>query len=298
MYRRGFLKTAAWASLSPLKLRARGEFVPGLELITVLKLLGENFGATLQAVADIGYRQVETLGSLGRSPGDVREALSACHLVSPAQHLVPDDLYGVFQRWDRGSLTMPEALSELRRGYALPHIERIVDQGLIRAHAMGQAFLVWPVLFAEHVTSLHALDALIRALNTAGALCQREGVTFAFHNGSKAFERIGSDVAYDLILHNTNPQTVKMELDTFYAAKAGADPLRYFADYPDRFRLVHLKDMDSNGEITDLGKGTIRFPALIAAAQAAGVEHFFVEHDQAKDPLASARMSFDYVQRL
>jgi sugar phosphate isomerase/epimerase len=298
LYRRGFLKTAAWASLSPLKLRARGEFPLGLELITVLALLGENFGATLKAVADIGYRRVETLGSLGRSPGEVREALSACHLISPAQHLVPDDLYGVYQRWDRGSLTMPEALSELRQGYALQHIERIIDQGLFRAHAMGQAFLVWPVLFDEHVASLHALDALIRALNTAGALCQREGVTFAFHNGSKAFERIGSDVAYDLILRNTNPQTVKMELDTFYAAKAGADPLRYFANYPDRFRLVHLKDMDSNGEITDLGNGTVRFPALIAAAQAAGVEHFFVEHDQAKDPLASARVSFDYVQRL
>jgi sugar phosphate isomerase/epimerase len=298
LYRRGFLKTAAWASLSPLKLRARDEFVPGLELITVLALLGDNFGATLQAVADIGYRQVETLGSLGRSPAEVREALSACHLVSPAQHLVPDDLYGVYQRWDRGSLAMPEALRELRQGYDLQHIERIVDQGLSRAHAMGQAFLVWPVLFDEHVASPHALDALIRALNAAGALCQREGVNFAFHNGSKAFERIGSDVVYDLILRNTNPEAVKMEWDTFYAAKAGADALRYFADYPDRFRLVHLKDMASNGEITDLGKGTVRFPALIAAAQGAGVRHFFVEHDQARNPLASARAGFDYVKRL
>jgi sugar phosphate isomerase/epimerase len=298
LFRRGFLKTAAWASLSPLKLRARGEFVPGLEVITVLALLDENLGATFKAVADIGYRQIETLGSLGRSPGEVREALSACHLVSPAQHLVPDDLYGVYQRWDRGSLAMPEALCELRQGYALQHIERIVDQGLSRAHAMGQSFLVWPVLFDEHVASLHALDALIRAMNTAGALCQREGVTFAFHNGSKAFEHMGSDVAYDLILRNTNPQTVKMEWDTFYAAKAGADPLQYFVNHPDRFRLVHLKDMDSNGEITDLGDGTIRFPALIAAAQAAGVKHFFVEHDRAKDPLASARVRFDYVRRL
>jgi sugar phosphate isomerase/epimerase len=305
MDRRRFLSTAASASLtaalslSTTGIQARsGEWAVGLELITVLALLNEDFRATLMSVAAIGYQQVETLGSLGRSPAEVHAVFADCHLVSPAQHLVPDDLYGVYQRWDRGLLSMADAMRSLSEGYALSRIEPIIEQGIARAHAMDQQFLVWPVLFDDQVASRQSLDALIRAFNVAGGLCRRAGLTFAFHNGSKAFTRIGTDMAYDLILRHTNPETVKMELDTYYAAKAGADPLAYFEGFPDRFRLIHLKDIDGKGEITDLGQGTIDFPAIINAAKRAGIRHFFVEHDQATDPLAGARSSFDYLQRL
>jgi sugar phosphate isomerase/epimerase len=109
-------------------------------------------------------------------------------------------------------------------------------------------------------------------------------------------QRICIDVAHELILRHTNVHTVKMELDTYYGIKSGADVLTYFARVPGRFPLLHLKDLDHAGEITDLGRGTIDLTTVLHAATRAGVQHMFVEHDRARDPLASARSSFEDVR--
>jgi sugar phosphate isomerase/epimerase len=302
--RRGFIAMAGGALAAALGesnvaiCAPRGRPTVGLELITVMSLLNEDFGGTLSKVAAVGYEEVETLGSMGRVPVEVRNVLDACHLTSTSQHLVPHDLYGVYQQWDRGLITMAQALASLVEGYALERMEAIIEEGIARARVLGQQYLVWPVLFENQVASTQALDDLIHAFNLAGDLCRREGLTFAYHNGSKAFQRIGTDVVYDLILRQTNVHTVKMELDTYYAFKAGADVLGYFVRFPGRFPLMHLKDLDRQGEITEVGAGTIDFPALIHAAPRAGVQHMFIEQDRAKDPLASARSSFDYVRAL
>lgn len=277
---------------------ALGRGAVGLELITVMSLLNDDFRGTLSEVSAIGYREVETLGSMGRSPAVVRDALEACHLHSPSQHLVPGDLYAVYQQWDRGAITMAQALESLEAGYAVARMEPIIAEGVERARTLGQHYLVWPVLFASQVASTHALDEVIRAFNLAGDLCRREGLTFAYHNGSNAFRRIGTDIAYDLILRHTDGLAVKMELDTYYAFAAGADVPGYFAHFPGRFRLMHLKDLDRQGRITDLGRGTIDFHAVVHAAKVAGVRHLFVEQDRAPDALASARSSFEYVRSL
>jgi len=301
MQRRRFLKNAGLASIGAplLATRARGnEFPIGLELITVLALLANDFRGTLEAVADIGYREVETLGSLGHLPDQVHTILAGCHLTTPAQHLVPDDLFNVYQSWDRGALTMAEALTQLREGYALQRIDEIIEQGISRARLLRQQYLVWPVLFEEHVASRRALEKLTAAFNVAGQMCCQNSLTFAFHNGSRAFQRIGPDLAYDVILQETDPQTVKMEWDTYYAAKASVDVREYFGRYPGRFKLLHLKDIDDRGEITDLGRGKIDFPPLVRAARQVGVTHFFVEHDRARDPLLTAQSSFKYVRGL
>src|SRR5271170_4752249 len=96
MQRRRFMVTAAGGALAAaLGNSTAGVCAPrrpravGLELITVMSLLNEDFRGTLSAVAAIGYEEVETLGSMGRTPTEVRAILDACHLISPAQHLVP-----------------------------------------------------------------------------------------------------------------------------------------------------------------------------------------------------------------
>jgi sugar phosphate isomerase/epimerase len=303
MERRAFIAMAGGAFAAALVERlaigaAPARTAVGLELITVMSLLDADFRGTLNQVFAIGYREVETLGSLGRAPSEVREVLRACRLDSPSQHLVPGDLYSVYQRWDRGDMTMAQALESLEAGYALTRLEPIIDEGIERARVLGQRYLVWPVLFASQVASSQALDGVIRAFNQAGDWCRREGLTFAYHNGSNAFQRVGTDLAYELILRETDPATVKLELDTYYASKAGADIPDYFTRFPGRFPLVHLKDLDREGQITGLGQGTIDFPALMHATTRAGVRHFFVEQDRAPDALISVRSSLEYVRSL
>jgi len=303
MQRREFLRTVGLTSIAasfPVSggVAHRSRLAVGLELISVLAPMGVEFRQTLQKVAAIGYTEVETLGSLGRSPDEVYQVLAQCHLRSPAQHLVPDDLYEIYQRWDRGDLTLPQAIAHLQEGYALEKLDHIIEQGIARAHTLRQQFLVWPVLFDDQVASPSALQVVIEAFNCAGELCRQSGLTFAFHNGSNASRRMDQATAYDLILKQTDPATVKMELDTYYLAKAGASARAYLVNYPNRYPLMHLKDIDDHGEIADLGRGSIDFADLLNAARHAGVQHFFVEHDRAVDPFGSARTSLDYLHHL
>ena len=71
----------------------------------------------------------------------------------------------------------------------------------------------------------------------------------------------------------------------------GEDPLAYFEAHPGRFRLCHVKDRTAEGEMVDVGAGEIDFPAIFARSEQAGLAHYFVEHDEPADPVASIRAS-------
>src|ERR1700677_3558870 len=167
MQRRSFIVTAgvgalaaAYGNLSARVCAPRKHRVVGLELITVMSLLNEDFRGTLSNVAVIRYEEVETLSSTGRAPAEVRSILEACHLTSPSQHLVPQDLYGVYQQWDRGVITMAQALASFVKGYALERIELIIEEGIARAKVLGQRYLAWlPVAALMAVPQALVADA-------------------------------------------------------------------------------------------------------------------------------------------
>ena len=91
---------------------------------------------------------------------------------------------------------------------------------------------------------------------------------------------------------------MKIELDLFWITKGGRDPLTYFARWPRRFPLVHVKDMAGAGTMTNVGHGHIDWGRIFAKRREAGIEHFFVEHDNPKSPIDDIKVSFDYMVRL
>ena len=103
---------------------------------------------------------------------------------------------------------------------------------------------------------------------------------------------------YDILLSECDPKLVVMEMDLGWAHHAGADPLAYFAKYPGRFALVHVKDFDKDGNMTEVGKGVIDWKAIFAKADLGGIKHYFVEHDEPKAPLDSIRTSYQYLEKL
>jgi len=91
---------------------------------------------------------------------------------------------------------------------------------------------------------------------------------------------------------------VVMEMDLGWAHHAGVDPLQYFAKYPGRFPLVHVKDFDKNGNMTDVGSGEIDWKAIFAKADVGGIKHYFVEYDDPKSPFDSIQTSYTYLEKL
>ena len=113
---------------------------------------------------------------------------------------------------------------------------------------------------------------------------------------------LDGQLPYDLLLKETDPKLVKMELDLYWATHAGIDPLELFRKNPGRFPLVHLKDMakTEKREFAELGTGSIDFQRILDARKLAGIEHYFVEQDAVTKgtPLEAIATSFQNVQKL
>jgi sugar phosphate isomerase/epimerase len=106
---------------------------------------------------------------------------------------------------------------------------------------------------------------------------------------------------YDVLLKATDKQLLKMELDLYWATKAGHDPLALFKAHPGRFPLWHVKDMDKTEkkDFTEVGNGVIDFKKIFAARQLAGLQYYFVEQDRTPgDPFNSIKQSIGYLKDL
>lgn len=242
----------------------------GVQLYTLRDRMAEDVDATLAAVAAVGYDEVEFAGYFGHAPAAVRALLDAHGLAAPAVH-VP--------------------LATLRTD---------LDGALEAAETIGHQYLVCPWLAEEDRQTADQYRALADLLGEAGERCRAAGRQLAYHNHDFEFVPVDGVVPYDLLLERTDADLVQMELDLYWAAKAGVDPFAYFERWPGRFPLFHLKDMaaGSEGEIVPVGEGVVPFDRVFAEAGRTGQRHVFVEHDHPSDPLASIRASYRHLQAM
>jgi sugar phosphate isomerase/epimerase len=222
----------------------------------------------LAEVAAIGYREVEFAGLFDHKPQDVRAILDKNGLSAPSSHI---DYKRLGSDWAK-------ALDE--------------------AHTLGQSFIVCPSV-DDHVRKKpDGWKQAADAFNRAGEESKKAGIQFAYHNHDWEFQKENGKYFYDSLLEATDPHLVQLEMDLFWITKAGQDPLTYFNRYPGRFPLVHVKDRKKNGEMTEVGNGAIDFKRIFAESDKAGIQHYFVEHDDPKSPLDSIKTSFENLQRL
>ncbi len=243
----------------------------GIQLYTVRDAMAADFEGTLERLARMGYDEVEFAGYFGRSPARVRIILDGLGLDAPAAH-VP-----------------LEALRD--------DLEITLDT----AAAVGHSWVVCPWIGPEERSSdgyLHLADVL----NRAGEAAREVGLRVAYHNHEFELEPLGGvdTLPFELLLQRTDPALVDFELDLFWVARAGHDPVDWFRHHPGRFPLVHVKDMDGSPErrMVDPGRGVIDFPAIVARREQAGIRHWFVEHDQPEDPFGTARAGLEYLRGL
>ncbi len=243
----------------------------GLQLYTVRRELEKDFAGTLGKVAALGFVEVEFAGYFKHTPQEVRNILARYQLSAPSAHITT------------------AALRD--------NLQEAIDA----AQAIGHQYLVCGYLPAEERRSVGDYKKLVELFNRAGERLRRVGIQFGYHNHDFEFVTMDGKLPYDVILAGTDPQLVKMELDLYWITKGGQDPLKYFSIYPGRFPLVHVKDMDGTPKhfFTEVGQGTIDFGKIFAAAQKAGIKHYFVEQDETPaSPFSSIKLSMDYLKRL
>jgi sugar phosphate isomerase/epimerase len=240
----------------------------GLQLYTVRDEMKKDVEATIARVAATGYTEVEFAGYFGKRPAEVRAILDRHGITAPSAHI---------------SSIAPDAWRE----------------ALDAAHVIGHRYVVVPWIPAEART-VDGYKKIAADFNRAAEQAHAAGLQFSYHNHDFEFTPVDGKLPYDLLLAETDPKLVQMEMDLYWITKGGQDPLAYFARWPGRFPLVHVKDSmgPPDNKMADVGAGKIDWKRIFAKEQQAGIKHFFVEHDQPADAFASIRASCEYLKRL
>lgn len=244
----------------------------GLELYSVRDAMRADPERTLADVRAMGYDDVELLwsfGNFGRTPQQVRATLDHEGLGAPSAHIAPEAL---LKDWEKS---------------------------LEDAKLLGHEYLIVPSLPAETRTSMEKWLEWADRFNTAGALARQAGVWLAFHNEPDHMPPIGGQVPYDLFLEHTDPKVVRHQLDFGNMAQGGGDPMAYLRRHADRYWSFHVKDVVADGSHdTELGAGKLDLRALFGAVSDLARKPCYVEQENPKDPLASARQNYEYLKKL
>jgi sugar phosphate isomerase/epimerase len=286
--RRGWLGAAALLS-APRAFAAGPAFRGpiGVQLYTVRDVLKTAPEETIHAIAELGYQQVEvTLNSdfasllsiLKKNKLDV----VSCHFDTP---LITGD-WSARQQAPAGSL----------------------NAAVEQAHAAGIRYMVLPYLRPGERGGPDRYRRLADQMNQAAPLCQKAGMTLAYHNHAFEFQAVEGQRPFDILMERLDPK-VKLELDVFWVSTAGQDPVALLKQYPGRVALVHLKDRAKGAPVAfaedsvahdtykEVGSGSLDFAAILQAAKAAGVAHYFVEQDFCPgNPIDSLRKSYQFLR--
>ena len=271
MDRRSFVATTAAVLVGgqPARRRARRRLDRiGRQLYTVRHELQRDFDGTIARVAATGYREVEFAGYFGKAARELRALLDHHGLSAPSAHvsLAPDQWHAA----------------------------------LDAAPVVGHRYLVVAWIPPEQRRTLDDYKRIAESFNGAGKQARAAGLQFAYHNHDFEFAPLEGRLPYDVLLAETDPQLVQLEIDLYWITKGGQDPLAYFARWPGRVPMVHVKDSAGppDHRMTDVGAGTIDWKRIFAQRDQAGIRHCFVEHDQPPDAFASIRASYEYLKRL
>lgn len=243
----------------------------GVQLYTFRDALKTDVMGTLEKIAGMGYKQIESARSgaghyYGLTPSAMKKAC--------------DDLGMV-----------------LRSGHV--HLDADFEKTMAEAIEARQEYLICSSMPTDGQT-VDNYKATAEAFNKAGEQCKANGIKFGYHNHEYEFDAEGDQVLYDVLLNNTEADLVHMELDLGWVIVAGKDPLDYFTRYEGRFPLWHLKDMDmTEKHSTEFGKGGLDILKMLQNGEKSGIKHIFVEQEEySVGPFEAMKENMDYLNKL
>ncbi len=284
--RRNFLRMSATGALGTLALsqyafKAASEstsaavdpkkFGIGLQLYTIRDAMAKDVKGSLKRISDIGIKNLELASYAngkfyGFEPAEFKKIVSDLGMVVISSH------------------TQVEAL-----GITLDNAKKMAED-----HAkIGVKYCIQPWVVEEARTTIDSYKKMAAEWNKVGGIMKEHKIQFGYHNHNFEFDKVEGKVPYyDVFMVELDKDLVTMELDLFWATKAGQNPVEMFKKYPGRFQLFHMKDMFTReapfykpvtNDFAPVGAGLINFKEILAAKKIAGMKYFFVEQDSTKD---------------
>jgi sugar phosphate isomerase/epimerase len=273
--RRKFLEGAG-AGLAAIAARAtafarKAEMPIGVQLYTVRSIIDNDLPGTLAAIRKIGYRTVETYVAEYKMPAkDLRQAILDAGLAVPSAHF----------------------------GY--PDFDARLDY----AKELGVEFAVCSSIPATIANSADGYKRAAGQYNTWAEKAKTIGMRFGFHNHNVEFKTYDGKTGLDILLENTDPALVQWQMDCYWVAQAGYDPVEMLRRHGKRMQTLHVKDRKPNvststdtgaasAHFTEVGEGTLDWKSILSFAEKDRIPYIFVEQDQTdRPPLESLQISY------
>lgn len=242
------------------------------QLYTARELLAKDYVGTVQAVAKIGYRNIEMAGY-----GNLKTAKEVAKVHADAGLKVVGNHVGV------------DALEKSPNA--------VFDDN----EAVGNKNLIVPWLAEEKRKTADDWKAFAQTMNQLAHVCAQRGFNFGYHNHSFEFQQFAGKPGFDIFWENAEP-IVKSELDVYWVQHGGQDPVAYINKLGSRVILLHLKDMAAGPEkrFAPVGTGILDFKAIIAAGEKVGATYGIVEQDNCygMSPLEAMKISFENLKKI
>jgi sugar phosphate isomerase/epimerase len=281
--RRDFLRNSALAGLA-MSMPFKNELMAmasssnpfGIQLWSVKQALGKDPLAVLKQLSENGYKKVESF----------------------------EGPKGIF--WGMKNKEFKKVMDDLGMNLVSSHCNdtgnlATFERKAAEAGEIGVKYLI--CAFKGPQKSLDNFKQFIDEFNACGEIAKKHGLRFAYHNHDYSFKAMDGVVPQDLMMQGTNPDLVDFEMDMYWTVAAGVDPVAYMEKYPNRFKLVHVKDLSKTAkghESCVIGKGTIDYKSLLPKVAKRGVQHMIVEQEAytGTNEMDSARDNATYVKTL
>jgi sugar phosphate isomerase/epimerase len=245
----------------------------GIQLYSVRDDMKRDPQATLEALAQMGYKYVEHANYIGRKfygweAKEFKKRLDDLGMKMPSGHTVMGKLH-----WD-----------DAKNDFTDLWKYTVED-----AAVMGQELVISPSIDMGIRKDKNLLLKYMDIFNKSGELCQKSGMRFGYHNHDFEFsEKLDGELLYDIMLNNTDPTLVAQQLDIGNMINGGGIPDEVMKKFPGRFVSMHVKDEvpaksgHEHFESTILGKGSgqIDVQALVKLGdKEGGTKHFIIEQE-------------------
>lgn len=232
----------------------------GMVSYTFRDRFSKDVPGTLDKIKSLGINNIEFSNLFGKTAGELRKMLDERGMVCTS--------FGV--------------------GYN--DVLNKVDEVAENARTLGAKYVRVASIPHDKPYTLEDAKKTVEDFNRAGKNLKDKGLIFCYHNHGFEFQPWNNETLYDYIIQNTNPEYVSFEMDILWIVHPGQDPVKFLQKYPDRYRLMHVKDLKKGvkGDLSGstpvendvtLGTGQIDIPAVLKAAQNTKIEYFYIEDE-------------------
>jgi sugar phosphate isomerase/epimerase len=251
---------------------------PGVVSFTFRNDFSKDVAGTLDYIKEMGIQNIEFSNLFGKTAAEMRALLDARGLVCTS--------YGVYY----------DALTNK-------------TEAVIRdAKTLGAEFVRVGMIPHKGEFTVQQAEAAVKDFNRVGQQLKENGIEFSYHNHGYDFAPYENGTLYDYLIQHTNPDFVSFELDILWVHQFGQDPLVYLQKYPNRFKLMHVKDLKKGIPVgldvktspendVPLGTGQIAVKAILKQARKSAIKYYYLE-DENSNAKAQVPLSLAYLKNL